>query len=140
MDLVTAIVEEPAFLADEAVMAKVRTPLEKVVGIAQAFGLQEGNLRFIGRVLRTMGYIPFAPPNVAGFPKGDSLLDPHRMIHTFDFATVLPEDVPMMEPEELMSRLGVVDISTNTREVLAGVDDAGGRTALAINSPEFHLT
>ena len=34
--------------------------------------------------LRAMSYLPFVPPNVAGFPKGSRLLGPSNLVHTFD--------------------------------------------------------
>ncbi|MDJ0954027.1 MAG: DUF1800 domain-containing protein [Acidimicrobiia bacterium] len=139
MDLVTAIAAEPAFTSDAAVLAKVRTPLEKAVGVVQAFGGERGRLRSLGDTLRTMGYVPLAPPNVAGYPEGPALLDPHRLVHTFDFSVLIPEDVRGMSPVEIMNRLGIYDISPNTHDVLESVPDTGGRIAMAINSPEYHL-
>ena len=138
LDLVEAIVAEPAFLSDAAVMAKVRTPVEKAVGVVQAFGFAAA--RNAGDVLRTMGYVPFVPPNVAGFPEGPALLDPHRLVHTFDLTSLLPQAAPDLPPAELMQRLGIYDISVDTVAVLKLAPDAGGRIALALNSPEYHLT
>lgn len=79
LPLVEAIVSDRAFTSDDAVRAKVRTPVEKLVGLVQAVpgasvetgpvskrpraGAQAG----VGEALRTLGYIPFAPPNVGGF-------------------------------------------------------------------------
>ena len=139
MDLVSAIAAEPAFTSDEAVLAKVRTPLEKAVGVVQAFGSRGVQLRSLGGTLRTMGYVPFAPPNVAGYPEGPALLDPHRLVHTFDFSSLIPEDIEEMASVEIMNRLGIYDISPNTHDVLDSIPDTGGRIAMAINSPEYHL-
>ncbi len=109
------------------------------MGIVQAFGFNAENGRALEDTLRTMSYIPFVPPNVAGFPKGTRLLDPHRLIHTFDFSAMLPEDVPRHSATAAMNRLGIFDISPQTTEVLAAVSDPAARIALAINSPEYHL-
>jgi uncharacterized protein (DUF1800 family) len=138
MDLVSAIVAEPAFLSDDAILAKVRSPLEKAVGLVQAIGSDGRAWRGLGETLRTMAYVPFVPPNVAGFPKGNRLLDPHRLIHTFDFSSIIPPDLPEYSPTEVMNRLGIFEISPATRRVLAGVAGAG-RMVLAVNSPEYHL-
>jgi uncharacterized protein (DUF1800 family) len=138
-DLVGAIVAEPAFLSDAAVGARVRSPLEKAVGTAQAFGLGNGAQRGVESALQTLGYLPFVPPNVAGYPEGNRLLDPHRLIHTFDLASLIPEDVPELTTSNLMARLGLFDISEPTRSVLDSVAPGGGRICLAINSPEFHV-
>ena len=139
MDLVTAIVEEEAFLSDTAILAKVRTPLEKAIGIAQAFGLDRESLGHLSEVLRTMGYVPMVPPNVAGFPDGESLLDPHRLVHTFDLSALVPRGVGALSSMEIMNRLGIFDVSADTMSVIDSVPGVGGRIALAINSPEHHL-
>jgi uncharacterized protein (DUF1800 family) len=138
-DLVAAIVAEPAFLSEAAIGARVRSPLEKVVGIAQAFGLGNRAQRWVEYALQTLGYVPFVPPNVAGYPEGNRLLDPHRLIHTFDLVSLIPEDVAELSTSSLMARLGLFDISEPTRNVLDSVPPGGGRISLAINSPEFHL-
>lgn len=138
MDLVSAIVAEPAFLSGDAILAKVRSPLEKAVGLVQAIGSDRRVRRELAETLRTMTYVPFVPPNVAGFPKGNRLLDPHRLIHTFDFSNIIPRDLPEYSPTEAMNRLGIFEISPTTQRVLAGVEGAG-RMVLAVNSPEYHL-
>ncbi|CAN0394749.1 unnamed protein product, partial [Phaeothamnion confervicola] len=93
LPLVRAIVAEPAFTSDAAVRAKVRTPLERTVAIIQAAGTQVDVAAFGGRgkkrgplsrALRSMSYLPFLPPNVAGYPKGDRLLGPSSLVHAFD--------------------------------------------------------
>lgn len=139
IELVAAIVAEAAFLSDAAIGARVRSPLEKVVGLAQAFGIGDRTQRRVEHALHTLGYVPFMPPNVAGYPEGNRLLDPHRLIHTFDLVSLIPEDVPDLSTSKLMARLGLFDISEPTRNVLDSVPPGGGRLALAINSPEFHI-
>ena len=139
IDLVAAIIAEPAFLSEEAIGTRVRSPLEKVVGIAQAFGLGDRAQRGIEESLRTMSYVPFVPPNVAGYPEGVRLLDPHRLIHTFDLVSMIPEGTAELSTSDLMARLGLFDISETTRRVLDAMPSGGGRLSLAINSPEFHV-
>src|SRR5581483_7110660 len=102
MGLVEAITHDPAFLSSGAVGAKVRTPVEKLVGIVQAASGQAvglggargrasgGGANGVGEALRTIGYIPFVPPNVGGFPDGTLLLGPHQLVHTFDLLNALP--------------------------------------------------
>ncbi|MDJ0923890.1 MAG: DUF1800 domain-containing protein [Acidimicrobiia bacterium] len=139
MALVEAIVDDSGFLSEEAIRARIRSPLEKAVGIVQAFG---GGGRVAGGLestLRTMSYIPFVPPSVAGFPEGPRLLDPHRMIHTFDFVALIPESIPELSTPDLMNRLGLYDISEQSRRVVDAAPPGGTRTALAINSPEYHV-
>jgi len=140
MDLMEAIVSEPAFFADAAIWDKVRSPLEQAIGIVQAFGPAGSADNVLLRTLRTVRYVPFVPPNVAGFPRGTRLLGPHRLIHTFDFTGAIPADLPEMSTGAIMARLGIFDLTRQSRTVLDAVPDVSTRVALAINSPEFNVT
>ena len=95
LPLVAEIVQRPEFTADDAVRSKVRTPVEKLVGIRQAGGpagsaspvqgnASRGSAGVVAKALRGMAYVPFVPPNVGGFPKGSRLLGPGNLVHTFD--------------------------------------------------------
>ncbi|MGQ0802714.1 MAG: DUF1800 domain-containing protein [Actinomycetota bacterium] len=152
LPLVEAIVAEAAFTGDAAVRTKARTPVEKLIGLIQSVpgatlaAGQGGNGRGrnpqqspLGRALRTMGYIPFVPPNVGGFPSGESLLGPHQLVHTFDLLgaidalpTTVPDDV-----DGLFARFGLFDVSARSRDVVAGEPDPGRRLALVFTSPEY---
>jgi uncharacterized protein (DUF1800 family) len=147
MPLVEAIVNERALLADESVGAKARSPLEKLVGLLQAIppasvvlgrGGPRGRDAGVGTALRALGYVPFAPPNVAGFPKGASLVGPHQLVHTMDLLSVYPSApaVPATV-DALVERLALHDVSDRTRAVLAQEADPHRRLALAVASPEY---
>jgi uncharacterized protein (DUF1800 family) len=147
MGLVEAIIAEPAFTSAGAVRARVRTPVEKLVGIAQAGagslaagppGGRNGDVPPIGQALRTIGYIPFVPPNVAGFPEGSLLLGPHQLVHTFDLLAALPA-APEVDgdTEDLFARFGLFDVAAATRDVVDREPDPARRFALAATSPEF---
>ncbi|HHC07097.1 MAG TPA: DUF1800 family protein, partial [Actinobacteria bacterium] len=136
--LVEEIAADPRFAADEAIRAKVRTPLERAVGLVQAFGGETDRRLF--RLLRDVRYVPFAPPNVAGFPAGERLLGPYRLVHGFDLTALLPRDLPDLATEELANRLGVFDLTDETRRVLESAPEPWTRAALTINAPEYLLT
>jgi uncharacterized protein (DUF1800 family) len=152
LPLVEAIVSDPAFMSDDAIGAKVRTPVEKLVGILQAaqsppvqFGplppRPRANARGgIGEALRTLAYVPFMPPNVGGFPKGNALLGPHELVHTFDLLAAVA--TPPSEPstDAVFARLGLMDVSDHSRSVVDRERDAGRRFALAVASPEYAMT
>jgi uncharacterized protein (DUF1800 family) len=152
LPLVEAIVSDPAFTSDAAVRAKVRTPVEKLVGILQAApspSVQLGPLpkrpranapAAVGEALRTLAYIPFMPPNVAGFPKGNGLLGPHQLVHTFDLLAAVPTPPSEPDTDALFARLGLFDVSDHSRSVVDRERDAGRRFALAVASPEYALT
>lgn len=152
MPLVEAIVAEKAFLADESVGAKVRTPVEKLVGLIQAFppsGVSVGRVGprgprrsgGVGDALRSLSYIPFVPPNVAGFASGSSLLGPHQLVHTFDLLSVYPSapTVPGTV-DALLDRFALPAVSDRTRSVLKREPDPLRRLALVVASPEYTVT
>jgi uncharacterized protein (DUF1800 family) len=160
MRLVEAIAADRSFVSAGAVRSKVRTPVEKLVGIAQAGGNQPIELGAIrpranggnprrgasaagaGQALRTIGYIPFVPPNVGGFPKGTLLLGPHQLVHAFDLLNVLgaPPELPDGDAATVLAKFGIFDIEPQTTRALERERDPGRRFALAAMSPEFALT
>ena len=154
MPLVASITEEPAFLAHDAVGAKVRSPLEKLVGLTQAIppeSLAIGRVGprasttnrrgGVGDALRTLDYVPFVPPNVAGFPKGNALLGPHQLVHAFDLLSVYPSAPPVpASVDELLIRFALHDVSDRTRAVVKRESDPTRRLALVVSSPEFTVT
>ncbi len=144
--LVEAIAHHDAFTSDDAVRSKYRTPVEKLVGIVQASGTTSSTssparARAIGpaRALRAMSYLPFLPPNVAGFPKGARLLGPANLVHTFDLVQAVPTPPRSMPVDDLLARFGLFDVSDTTRSVLERERDPGRRFVLAAASPEYTL-
>lgn len=143
LPLVTEIVQRPEFTADPAVRAKVRTPVEKLVGIRQAApgrttGPAGGPL--VARAMRAMAYVPFAPPNVGGFPKGSRLLGPANLVHGFDLVAAAGTVPESRDAASVLAALGVFDASASTRRVLDGERDPRRRFALAVTSPEYTVT
>lgn len=136
LPLVTAIVSRAEFTSDRAVRTKVRTPVEKLVGIVQAAGAgRSGGV--VAQAMRAMSYVPFAPPNVGGFPKGARLLGPGNLVHTFDLVQAAGHVPTTKDTGELFAALGVFDVSDTTRRVVARERDARTRFALAVASPEY---
>jgi len=148
MGLVEAITSEDAFVSDAAVRARVRTPIEKLVGILQAGGnppfdlgaIRKRAATGVGEALRAIGFIPFVPPNVGGFPRGVALLGPHQLVHAFDLLGALPEPPTPGDVPALAARFGLFDLEKSTRRVLEHERDPGRRFALAAMAPEFAVT
>jgi uncharacterized protein (DUF1800 family) len=144
LPLVHAIVHHDAFRSDAAVRAKYRSPIEKLVAIQQAAGTpatRSGARKDMGaaRALRAMSYVPFVPPNVAGFPKGARLLGPSNLVHTFDLVQAVSGAPRVTTVDDLFARFGVFDVSETTRAVVQGEHDPTHRFVLAATSPEFAL-
>jgi uncharacterized protein (DUF1800 family) len=139
--LVEAVVSGPRFLSDEAVRSRIRTPLEKAATLLQAFPRgDELAVTDLTWVLGTLHYLPLHPPNPAGFPAGHALLDPGRLLGSFTLlglvANLDESDTDVDVPE----RLGLVDLSDATRDLLDRFDRPGLRLGLAFGSPEFLAT
>lgn len=139
MDLIHAIVSEPAFVSDAAIRTKKRTPLEQAVGVFQSFGAPQEAGRGLLQFLESTGYTPFRPPNPAGYPKGGRLLGPYALVHTFDLVGALADRQPPDDVDEAAARLGLFDLSAETRSTLAMSTDSRQRMALLLNSPEYHV-
>ena len=151
LPLVAEIVQRPEFTADDAVRAKVRTPVEKLVGIRQAGGpagsaspvqgnASRGSAGVVAKALRAMAYVPFVPPNVGGFPKGSRLLGPGNLVHTFDLVAAAGTVPESRDGAGALATLGVFDVSATTRKVLDRQRDPQQRFALAVASPEYAVT
>ena len=149
--VVAEIVQRPEFTADDAVRAKVRTPVEKLVGIRQAGGpagsaspvqgnASRGSAGVVAKALRAMAYVPFVPPNVGGFPKGSRLLGPGNLVHTFDLVAAAGTVPESRDGAGALATLGVFDVSATTRKVLDRQRDPQQRFALAVASPEYAVT
>ncbi len=152
LPLVTAIARSRVFTSDAAVRSKYRTPVEKLVGVMQASAgatvvgraarrpRADGKRGGVARALRTMSYLPFVPPNVGGFPKGERLLGPSNLVHSFDLVQAADGRPRPKSVDDLFARLGIYDVSDTTRAVVAGQRDPDRRFVLAVTSPEFTLT
>ncbi len=145
MPLVERIVADPAFTSDEAVRSRVRTPVEKLVGILQAAGpsVTTTGVRanIAANALRIVDYLPFLPPNVGGFPGGTLLLGPHDLVTAFDLLDVLGGQPPSASSSvsALLARFSLFDVSSSTRAVLSAEPSSARRFALAAMSPEYAL-
>jgi uncharacterized protein (DUF1800 family) len=136
MTLVQSIVASPAFVSDDAVRTIVRSPVEKLVGLAQATGTKTVKVRPALTALRTLGYVPFFAPNPAGYPSGVALFGPQQLLHAFDLAAAV-NPVISLPATDVLARFGVFDASAATRAVIERTSEPRLRTLVALGSPEF---
>lgn len=138
--LVADIVTDPAFVADEAVRCRVRTPLEKAATLLQGLPRDpDYPPEDLFWLLERLHYLPLHPPNVAGFPSGAALLDPARLFGSFELLHLVDPD-EMTGPLDIPRRLGLFDLSKETRDMLDHDPRPGRRLGLAFGSPEFLAT
>ena len=134
--LVEAIVELPAFLDVASLDTRIKTPVERLIGLVQAYG--DGIPAEASYALHAQSYLPFNPPNPAGFPSGETLIGPHQLVHAFDFLHVI--DAPAAaSTADVFERLGLYDVEDRTRSVVEAAAPSH-RLPLAVNSPEYALT
>ena len=60
------------------------------------------------------------------------------MIHAFDLLAVANVEGPTTS-EEILTKIGLIDVSDGSRKVLDQAPDVATRIALAVNTPEFAL-
>lgn len=136
IQLIELIVTLPDFISDAAINTRVRSPLERLVGLIQAYG--DDLPTEAGFALHRQAYLPLNPPNPAGFPKDVALLGPYQLIHAFDFLNAI-DPPPDPSVDDVLRRLGLFEVSTQTHQILTAAQP-GHRIPLAFNSPEFALT
>jgi uncharacterized protein (DUF1800 family) len=86
--LVRAILRSAEFSSERAYHAKVKSPLELVIGTLKTLGAQP-NYRELVPSLRRMGQDLFNPPNVKGWDGGLAWVSTSTMLERFNFANRL---------------------------------------------------
>ncbi len=140
MTLIEEIVADPIFVSDAAVRSRVRNPVERLVGIVQGIETHPQVGRTSMAILNRVGFVPFSPPNPAGFAGGARLLGPYQLAHSLDVAGIVADPAPDYPVDEIFARLGLFDVSEQTRDVVAAPPDPLSRITLAAASPEYALT
>ena len=115
----------PDFLAPATRTALVKTPVEYVVGIARSLRAPLPE-RALG-VLRNLGQVPFAPPDVAGWPANEAWLSTSTALTRLQLATAVAGAVDV-EPIASQRRS---DRPTAAARVL-GVERWSGTTAATL--------
>ncbi len=132
--------------ARDARYTRARTGLEWYLAVKATTGLPfESQWQ-----LESLGQMPYYPPNVAGWPKGDRWLRPGSLVHRAVFlGSVGLDEAPGRTTDEILSASALESVTATTRRALqqAGnssevAEDQQGRLRwrLALNAPEFHLT
>lgn len=151
--LARALFTDPAFTAATARGALVKQPVEYVVGVLRALkitppadGAAEQS-QVLREVLAGLGQVPFAPPNVGGWPSGQLWLTTAAAQARIDFArwAVTAGDLSAVADAAASARvdtvahlLGLDALSARTAAALADVaGDPPSLVALALLCPEY---
>jgi uncharacterized protein (DUF1800 family) len=100
--VMSTLLSSNVFYSPRAYRALVKSPVEFVVGAYKAFGLQQIDPSSL-RALNQMGQILFHPPNVAGWPGGQTWLTSQSMIARANFLAALVNS-PMMRQSSWIDR------------------------------------
>ncbi|MFE9653369.1 DUF1800 family protein [Micromonospora sp. NPDC006431] len=137
--------------ADEAFQATagtvVKQPVEWLVGALRQLGLRLSQLSAKTRAailqdLESLGQLPFAPPNVGGWPSGGAWLTSASAQVRMRLAGRIAEHAPVeqLTPESLAYLFGVDQWTNRTYAVLRGVKDRRQLLTLGLVSPEYLVT
>ena len=128
----------------------VKSPVEWLVGILRSLTLAPSQLKkseVLVRYMKNLGQVPFAPPNVGGWPTNTAWLSPasaqfrlsisSTVINQADLS-FLNQIAPKSRVEFLLNHLGVYEWSDRTESALyAARADVKRLYLLAVNSPEY---
>lgn len=141
--LVARLVRHPEFLADRTRTALVRTPVDYVVGIARTLGLTVDER--VLALLAGFGQIPFAPPDVDGWPTNEPWLSTSSALVRLQLANevasrpVVADQVPArpdQRPAALARLLGVDRWSGGTAAAIEAATTPGQALTVALVAPE----
>ena len=124
----------------------VKQPVEYIVGALRALHVRPKTAKYLG-VLRSLGQVPFAPPNVGGWPADAAWLSTTASMTRLQFASAIARvgDISMVADAAASSRLDAVarllsvdGWGAQSRVALAQVaDDPEALVALALCAPEY---
>ncbi len=106
----------------------IKSPVEMLVGSVHLLGLPVPDKTPIARMLQDLGQLPFYPPNVKGWPGGESWITSYTLLlreqylrRMIEATTVSSTDSAMMRPVEGRSLRNAGKAVTLT-STLAGID------------------
>ena len=147
--LLVALAAEPAFV--DSANSLVKQPVEWLVGLLRSLGLRPGQLPNGGRALltglRSLGQVPFEPPNVGGWPADVAWLTTSSALTRLRLAqaivaranvSTITTSSPAARPEAARMLLGVDAWTPRTAAALSKVaDDPHQVLAIAACAPEY---
>ena len=146
--LMKSMIESSALSQQQYSM--VKSPVEWFIGLCRALTITPSKLPSPTKLygyLEKLSQVPFAPPNVGGWPVDQSWLSSASAQYRVSFATSIIAEANLSElealstvrrPAYLADLLGVVEWSTRTSYAMRGVRDNPQRLLVtAVCSPEY---
>ncbi|GAA4565326.1 DUF1800 domain-containing protein [Micromonospora coerulea] len=145
MAMLQVLLDDEAFHATAG--TAVKQPVEWLVGALRQLGLRPSSLPPPERTailhdLESLGQLPFAPPNVGGWPAGGAWLTSAAAEVRLRLAGRLADRAPVgaLTPESLAYLLCVDRWTNRTYQVLRGTQDRRRLLILGLVSPEYLVT
>jgi uncharacterized protein (DUF1800 family) len=145
--LVRSMLLHPQFVSDTARTGLVKQPIEWVLGTCRVLGLTATDKRLPG-ALRSLGQVPFEPPNVGGWPQNDYWLTTASSLGRLQLAAVLATalapatlvQASIADRPAVAGHLLSVDWTDPTATALAkAAGSPQALLALALVAPEYVL-
>lgn len=145
--LVTAIVSDEEFVSARDTV--VHGPVEWAVGVVRALRipLDDPQARALSVLLRSLGQLPFHPPDVGGWPSGQAWMSTAAAELRLTAMTTMARKVDLSpissvgrgeRVETAAHLLGVGNWSDRSAKVLTGLTaDPATLIAVAVNTPEY---
>jgi uncharacterized protein (DUF1800 family) len=144
----TSLINSPHFYAPQNAM--VKSPIEWFIGVCRNLEMTPSSMKNVNNMLgslQKLSQVPFAPPNVGGWPAGELWLTSasaqfrlalsQAILKNTDLAK-LKATSPNMRVKYLQNNLGIYQWSKRTSDALTIARNEPERLyLLAINSPEY---
>lgn len=86
--LVRAILSSQAFYSPAAMRSQVKSPAQLVVGTARLLDVEPGQTPALTRAMDLMGQALMFPPNVGGWPRGESWITTATILLRYNFSGI----------------------------------------------------
>ena len=137
-EVTRVILTSPEFLSPAAYRAKVKTPLEFVVGAVRATGVEVADARLLVRAVQTLGMPLYQCQPPTGYrDSADTWANAGALIGRMNFALVLANRSATLARVPSVEALLGSDVSETTLETIAKASEPAQALALALGSPEF---
>lgn len=87
--VVRAILTSSAFYSPKAMRTQVKSPAQLVIGTARLMDIDAGQVVNLIRAMDLMGHALFFPPNVGGWPRGESWISTSTVLMRYNFSGLL---------------------------------------------------
>jgi uncharacterized protein (DUF1800 family) len=132
--VVRAILTSRAFYSPRAMRTQVKSPAQLVVGTARLLGLDPAQVTPLVRAMDLMGQALFFPPNVGGWPRGESWITTSTLLVRYNFSSlVLTGGMPGVARRPAARP----PLPSETTKALAGARSAGEAADRLVNALVF---